>query len=424
MVGIGELITNLNRPETGWELPERLEGRALRFARTSWIAAAATLTALVAFGFARAYDDPMLVAMPPLTDLFVELGLDFRLMMTIALAIPFVAVAAISIYVFVRRSDDPMALLFTMALWTLYGFSSRSLLALEGIPLLEHAISVFFAFGAVLLALLFGLFPNGRFVPRWSRWLAPAMALSMLWSPDTGAALMTVIGGDTSVTWRSRIVVAGFSLVVMAGLGAQVHRYRNVSSNTERQQAKWVIAPLGLLFVILLTVLIAFAATPDRIGTWVAWVLFAAIPVSVALPVGVANAVLRHRLYDIGRVVSRTVSYGLVVTVLGGVYALGVLGIGSLVSAATPGGEGNSIVVAGSVLAVAALFRPVSSRIHRAVDRRFNRVRYESQLLLEDFAARLQHGTSLDQLRSDLEQTVEDAFQPASLAVWMLYENR
>jgi hypothetical protein len=114
------------RPEAGW----RREA-ALHVMRAAWLAITVGLTTLVAVGFVRAFRDPELVALTPLTALFVAAGLDFRLMIAVALLTPFVTVVAICALVFARRSHDPMALLFTLTLLAFYSFGSRTLLTYD-----------------------------------------------------------------------------------------------------------------------------------------------------------------------------------------------------------------------------------------------------------------------------------------------------
>jgi len=130
------------------------------------------------------------------------------------------------------------------------------------------------------------------------------------------------------------------------------------------------------------------------------------------VPVAIGIAVLRYRLYDIDRVVSRTVAYAIVTGLLVGVYAGLVLLATQLLRVHTP------VAVAASTLAAAALFNPVRWRVQKAVDRRFNRARYDADQTVAAFAARLKDAVDLDSARDDLANVVHRALEPAHVSLW------
>jgi hypothetical protein len=131
-----------------------------------------------------------------------------------------------------------------------------------------------------------------------------------------------------------------------------------------------------------------------------------------ALPVGMGVAILKHRLYEIDRIVSRTLAYAIVTGLLVGVYAGLVLLATQVLSVSSP------VAVAASTLAAAALFTPVRRRVQRVVDRRFNRVRYDGERTVEAFAARLKDSVDLDTVRADLAGVVNRALEPTHVTVW------
>jgi hypothetical protein len=131
------------------------------------------------------------------------------------------------------------------------------------------------------------------------------------------------------------------------------------------------------------------------------------------LPVAVGAAVLRYRLYDLDRIVSRTVAYGLLTLLLGGGYALVVLGLGQLLGRESP------LVVAGATLAVAALFQPARRRVQRLVDRRFNRRRHDAAQTIEAFSTRLRDQLDLDTLSAELLSVVTQTMQPTQASMWL-----
>jgi hypothetical protein len=146
--------------------------------------------------------------------------------------------------------------------------------------------------------------------------------------------------------------------------------------------------------------------SPTLLG-WVAGFYFA------VLPVAIGAAVLRYRLYDLDRIISRTLAYGLLTVLLGGGYAGVVLGLGQFL------GRDSSLVVAGATLAVAAAFQPARRRVQSAVDRRFNRRRYDAARTIEGFSARLRQQVDLDALTAELLAVVDQTMQPTQASLWL-----
>ena len=136
-----------------------------------------------------------------------------------------------------------------------------------------------------------------------------------------------------------------------------------------------------------------------------------------ALPVGMGVAILKYRLYDIDRIISRTLAYAIVTGLLAGVYAGLVLLATRVLSFSSP------VAVAASTLAAAALFSPLRRRVQRAVDRRFNRARYDADQTIAAFVAQLKDAVDLDTVRDDLAGVVHQALEPAQLSVWISQHN-
>jgi hypothetical protein len=131
------------------------------------------------------------------------------------------------------------------------------------------------------------------------------------------------------------------------------------------------------------------------------------------LPLATGAAILRYRLYDLDRIISRTLAYGLLMVLLGGGYALVVLGLGQLL------GRDSSLVVAAATLAVAAIFQPARRRVQTAVDRRFNRRRHDAARIIEAFGARLRDQVDLDSLTAELLAAVDQTMQPTQASLWL-----
>ena len=131
------------------------------------------------------------------------------------------------------------------------------------------------------------------------------------------------------------------------------------------------------------------------------------------LSAGIGAAILRYRLYDLDRIISRTLAYGLLTLLLGGGYAVVVLGLGQLL------GQESSLVVAGATLAVAALFQPARRRIQRLMDRRFNRRRHDADQTITAFSARLRDQVDLTTLTGELLAAVDQTMQPTRSWLWL-----
>jgi hypothetical protein len=134
---------------------------------------------------------------------------------------------------------------------------------------------------------------------------------------------------------------------------------------------------------------------------------------TVFLPLATGAAILRYRLYDLDRIVSRTLAYGLLTLLLGGGYAAVVLGLGRLV------GRDSSLVVAAATLAVAAIFRPARRRLQAAVDRRFNRRRHDAGRIIERFGSHLRDQVDLDTLTAEVLAVAEQTMQPTRASLWL-----
>jgi hypothetical protein len=196
----------------------------------------------------------------------------------------------------------------------------------------------------------------------------------------------------------------GFACAVLsvpAALASVVLRFRR-ARGVERQQLKWFAYSAALFFVALNLPWIGFA--PSYF-------------VAPLLPVAIAVAILRYRLYDIDRLINRTLVYGLLTALLGLVYAGAVLLLGQVFGGI--GAEPPSWAVAGATLAAAALFQPARRRIQDAVDRRFNRRRYDAARTVEAFSTRLRDEIDLDTLSAELLAVVQQTVQPTTASLWL-----
>jgi hypothetical protein len=194
----------------------------------------------------------------------------------------------------------------------------------------------------------------------------------------------------------------------IVAVGYQVVSWRRASGE-RRQQLSWLMAG-GAAALISFLAAIPAGALPHGVGEVVSDVLLIGI---AALPVGMGVAVLKYRLYEIDRIISRTLAYAIVTSLLVGVYAGLVLLATQVLDIKSP------VAVAVSTLAAAALFSPVRRRVQKAVDRRFNRARYDADQTVAAFAARLKDAVDLDAVRDDLAGVVHQALEPAHVSLWI-----
>jgi hypothetical protein len=189
-----------------------------------------------------------------------------------------------------------------------------------------------------------------------------------------------------------------------------VVRFRR-ARGLERQQLRWLAVAATLSAVMLLTA-VASAVLGAPLG-----VVLIAAGISVAvLPLATGAAILRYRLYDLDRIISRTLAYGLLTLLLGLGYATVVLGLGGLL------GQDSSLVVAAATLAVAALFQPARRRIQAVVDRRFNRRRHDAAQTIAAFSAHLRDEIDLTTLTGELLAVVDQTMQPTQTSLWLRHE--
>jgi len=178
----------------------------------------------------------------------------------------------------------------------------------------------------------------------------------------------------------------------------------------ERLQLQWVALAALVVVMAGVVVLAGLAAGVASAST----LLSVAVGLCLAaLPVATGAAVLRYRLYDLDRIVSRTLAYGLLTVLLAGGYAAAVLGLGRLL------GRDSSLVVAAATLAVAALSQPARRHVQQAVDRRLNRRRHDAARIIEAFGARLRDQVDLDALHSELVAVVDQTMQPTTASLWL-----
>jgi hypothetical protein len=322
----------------------------------------------------------------------------------------------IGLLLFARRRDDwrrlGMASLFVLG-GTLGGSISPP-------PAPPDSIKTAVALSLSVLAnmatpLLFYTFPDGRFVPRWTAWMAaatfPIMALNSFFP---GTAL-----DPFGYPWLSALY--GVS-AISSFLFAPAYRYFRVAGAVQRQQMKWALlgiaaTPLAWIGGAVQATLIDAPGTAEALRGQLAYMGWST-GLYLLAPLAIAFAVLRYRLWDIDVIIRRTLTYSALTAVLGLAYLGSVLMLQGVFQALT--GEGQSpLVVVLSTLGIAALFGPVRRRVQAGIDRRFYRRRYDAARTLAGFGASMRDDVDLEGLRARLLGVVEETMQPAHASLWV-----
>jgi hypothetical protein len=283
--------------------------------------------------------------------------------------------------------------------------------------------------GLALFIVVILLFPDGRLPSRFWRWAlrvwCTAFAVLLMASVAATAGALAahpvridssggLVALDNPVGWFA-VVYHGCLTVVLAlsvaFIGRQVLSWRR-SSGERRQQLKW-LASGAAVSIVSLVLAVAFASSSSSQATVEQWIDNLAWFGLAALPVSIGVAILRYRLYEIDRIISRTLAYALVTGLLVGVFAGLVLLTTDVLSLSSP------VAVAASTLAAAALFNPLRQRVQRVVDRRFNRTRYNADRTVAVFAARLKDATDMTAVRDDLTSVVHQTLEPAHVSLWI-----
>jgi len=348
----------------------------------------------------------------------------------VAVAIAFGAVGAVLAS---RRSGNGIGWLFLAfglvsgIYWLAGQYAYYALLArpgsLRGGLALAVALNGGFVPPLALLTFIVLLFPTGRLLSRRWRgvaWLACASCAILLAGATVGSARLDTpfesIRNPVSLerAWVLVIVFSGIAGVitsVVAAFAAVVIRFRR-GRNEERAQLKWFVSVAALVPLFLGAHTIADAFAPGAINTIEA--IFTLVV--AAFPVATGIAVLKYRLYEIDRILSRAVAYGVLTALLAGAYFGIVLALQQIFAPIT---QGSELAVAGSTLAVAALFRPARRRVQGLVDRRFYRRKVDATRTLDAFGARLRREIDLDTLTAELRSAARETMQPAHVSLWL-----
>ncbi len=327
--------------------------------------------------------------------------------------------------IFWLRPHDRMAFFTSIFLMT-FGAANAFSPAKEYLSLIGGAPPLFFvpyvivgmlSFG--LLATFFAMFPDGQFVPRWMVWIAlEGFLLSLAWN------LFPAVVGDFSGPY-AYLVLFAVSLMFGGSLTAQVWRYRNYATPTQKQQTKWFVYGLALIVGFLLlpsVVLYGLNADDPRTSVLIDGFVAVAGLSFLLLPGSIGIAILRYRLWDIDILIRKTLQYALLTVLLALVYFGSIVLLQSLSHSVS--GEQSPAVIVLSTLLIAALFTPLRRRVQAVIDRRFFRRKYDAQQVLASFAITARDETDLTLLTAEVQRVIQETMQPEAVNVWLRQDQR
>jgi hypothetical protein len=410
-----------------------LRGRWLLLARVAWAVVAITALALVVFSVPssfehyrsvctaasevcseRAVGQPTPEGVRALRDMALS-ARSYALLNVVIDKVFQLTWFAVGALIFWRRSDDWMALLVSAFL---VAFGTATVDTTDADALVSSHLAWWLPvqgvqiMGEVCVVLFFLLFPGGRFVPGWTRWLAVAF-IAFQASRDLFPDLYS---GSLALEMVSLGVFIG---MVVSLTWLQTYRYRKVSSPAQRRQTKWVV--FGTTLGVVGTFPFQLPLDLSLLGgdkPFVLLLLKTGFALSyMLLPLSIGVAVLRSRLFDIDVLINRTLVYGSLTAALVAVYFGFVVVLQRLFIVLT--GEESTLAVVASILVIAALFNSLRRRVQSFIDRRFYRRKYDARKTLESFSARLRNETDLDALNDDLVGVVADTMQPSHVSLWL-----
>ena len=321
-----------------------------------------------------------------------------------------------------RKSDTRIGLFVSLTLLTLGATLTNTFyLLLEAPEPLASIGGALLAFSLACGFVLLFVFPDGRFVPGWTR---PLAALHLLWA--LGQSVFPAIHANR---WPVAIYVPIYLGLLGLGVATQVYRYRSVSGPIAREQTRWVVfgmllMGIGTMIAMGSTLLFPTLSQPT-VEAEIYWLLIY-VPAfnftRMALAASVTISILRYRLWDIDVILRRTLLYSLLTVSLALVYAASVLLLQRLADGILPLGglpvpRTSHLATVVSTLLIAGLFRPLRGRLQTGIDRRFYRQKYDAAQELARFGASMRHEVNLDELAVDLVRVVEHTMQPAHVSL-------
>ena len=403
----------------------KLRGTRLQLARAAWAAAVFSMILVFMLSFPARIDQLRLDPYQ-LTPVLAQFGfkLDhfifYSLILNSLLALTCLAIALL---IFWRKSNDWMGLLVSVGLVSFLLILPVFAALAENRPEWQKLIFLLRMLGVLLLMLIFYLFPDGRYVPAWGRFMAVVFWLgSLAWLTIPGLNMP-----DSPVDARSPVQVLLLIWVICAlgsGVLAQIYRYQRAAAPLQRQQTKWVLLGFAGVFLGLFLITLPIIIFPSLQDPGLPNLIYLVLEIPIGIfcwllfPVSLGVSILRYRLWDIDLIIRRTLVYGALTATLALIYFASVLLLQELFE--TLAGQSQSpLALVISTLAIAALFNPLRRRIQNDIDRRFYRRRYDAEKTLATFAASLRHEVDLEQISRSLLAVTAESMQPESVSLWL-----
>ncbi|MGD2156512.1 MAG: hypothetical protein PVG14_01850 [Anaerolineales bacterium] len=413
--------------------PKKGANSWLKLLRVTWVVVNILILVLLIVGIPTRFE--LLMQAPDeriLEDLGIEASTYAAYTISINLAIA-LAHQAIAVVIFWRKPKEWMALLVAFALVTNGAIIPLSVLypPESTQPLVSLLVNLVISIGLISSVYTLYLFPNGRPVPLWTRYLGVAWILFALVFPHTAPRF-------SAWSFSLQFLTVAIMLVwSFAGLYAQLYRYQNVSSAIQRQQTKWGV--LGLVAAVLgpFQYVLPFVVLPTLRRVEVPNILYNRLGASfftssflfgiggttilrlatILFPLSFAVAILRYRLWDIDLIIRRTLTYSTLSLLLALVYFGSILLLQNVFSSMS--NQQSPIAIVLSTLTIAALFNPLRHRVQDFIDRRFYRAKYDAERTLARFAATAREELDLEQLSTALLGVVEETMQPEHGSLWL-----
>ena len=322
------------------------------------------------------------------------------------------------------KRHDWTAWLFslTLAMLTVIPLGNPRFSITDFEEIIHQLQAIFLALASIMVINLLLIFPNGRFTPRWMKWVA------LVYYFDLAAILLLSglnnwLGGglnSTVETFGFLVFIFTFVCCGLLSFAGQIYRYLRVSNPLEKQQSRWVLVSLASIPVyiafLIFDALTQFQSVQPALYAFIDG--FLKLVMATVIPLSTAFAILRYRLWDIDFILRRTLSYSLLTALLGLLYYSAVTLLQNIFSGLS--GQASPAVLVISTLAIAALFTPLRNRIQEFIDRRFYRRKYDAEKALAQFAAVARSETDLKKLTRALLEVTEETMQPENSSLWFL----